>query len=198
MPRSWNYLNIEWLNKLRSLPEVEGRTKKKKISSADFSPADQLCLNVPVHLPRALRSFSEDRQFKTMVNKQGVNRVRPSSSLISVQGLYGLQNPLQRISGNSPTWKSRPHRLLGVRQATILLTHFISRAEFMHSAFTRMPGESYRRWFRSQLLYLCYVFRALISSLISVLIHQSSLKFAAVIAHILPSLSVVCVQAHSV
>ena len=31
---------------------------------------------------------------------------------------------------------------------------------------TRMPGESYRRRLRSLLLYLCYVFRALINSLV--------------------------------
>ena len=36
--------------------------------------------------------------------------------------------------------------------------------EFMH--LVRMPGESYRRRLRSMLLYLCYVFRALINSLV--------------------------------
>ena len=35
----------------------------------------------------------------------------------------------------------------------------------MYLAFTRLPGESYRRRLRSLLLYLCYVFRALINSL---------------------------------
>ena len=34
---------------------------------------------------------------------------------------------------------------------------------------TRMPGESYRRRLRSLLLYLCYVFRALINSLVCLL-----------------------------
>ena len=38
--------------------------------------------------------------------------------------------------------------------------------EFMYLVFTRMPGESYRRQLRSLLLYLCYVFRALINSLV--------------------------------
>ena len=33
--------------------------------------------------------------------------------------------------------------------------------EFMYLVFTRMPGESYRRWLRSLLLYLCYVFQVL-------------------------------------
>ena len=35
----------------------------------------------------------------------------------------------------------------------------------MYLVFTRMPGESYRMWLRS-LLYLCYVFRGLINSLV--------------------------------
>ena len=37
--------------------------------------------------------------------------------------------------------------------------------EFMYLVFTRMPGESYHRRLKSLLLYLCYVFRALINSL---------------------------------
>ena len=36
--------------------------------------------------------------------------------------------------------------------------------EFMY--LVRMPGESYGRRLRSMLLYLCYVFRALINSLV--------------------------------
>ena len=47
--------------------------------------------------------------------------------------------------------------------------------EFMYLVFTHMPGESYRRRLRSLLLYSCYVFRALINSLVSVLIlHERS------------------------
>ena len=38
--------------------------------------------------------------------------------------------------------------------------------EFMYPIFTRMLGKSYRRRLRSLLLYLCYVFRALINSLV--------------------------------
>ena len=38
--------------------------------------------------------------------------------------------------------------------------------EFMYLVFTRMPGESYRRRLGSSLLRLCYVFRALITSLV--------------------------------
>jgi len=39
--------------------------------------------------------------------------------------------------------------------------------EFMYLVFTHMPGESYRRRLRSLLLYLCYVFRALVNSPVS-------------------------------
>ena len=39
--------------------------------------------------------------------------------------------------------------------------------EFMYLVFTRVPGEIYRRRFRSLLLYLCDVFRALINSPVS-------------------------------
>ena len=38
--------------------------------------------------------------------------------------------------------------------------------EFMYLVFTRIPGESYRRWLRSLLLCVCDVFRALINSLV--------------------------------
>ena len=38
--------------------------------------------------------------------------------------------------------------------------------EFMYLVFTRVPGERYRRQLRSLLLYLCYVFRAIINSLV--------------------------------
>ena len=51
----------------------------------------------------------------------------------------------------------------------------------MYRAFTRMPGESYRRRLRSLLLYLCYVFRALINSLVRRLIHGYSDWFPSVI-----------------
>ena len=38
--------------------------------------------------------------------------------------------------------------------------------EFMYLVFTHMPGESYHRWLGSLLLYLCYVLRTLINSLV--------------------------------
>ena len=36
----------------------------------------------------------------------------------------------------------------------------------MSLVFTLMPGESYRKWLQSLLLYLCYVFQVLINSLV--------------------------------
>ena len=73
---------------------------------------------------------------------------------------------------------NNPHGLCG-RQATLNLKKlFINNnpfnpffedvplVEFMYLLFTRMPGESYRRRLSSLLLYLCYVFRALINSLV--------------------------------
>ena len=38
--------------------------------------------------------------------------------------------------------------------------------ELMYLVFIRRPGESYRRRFRSLMLYLRFVFRALINSLV--------------------------------
>ena len=45
-------------------------------------------------------------------------------------------------------------------------TEDVPLVEFTYLVFTRMPGESYRRRLRSLLLYLCYIFRALITSLV--------------------------------
>ena len=46
------------------------------------------------------------------------------------------------------------------------LSEDVPLVEFMHLVFTRMPGESNGRRLGSLLLYLCYVFRALINSLV--------------------------------
>ena len=48
----------------------------------------------------------------------------------------------------------------------LLLHEDVPLVEFMYLAFTRMPGDSYRRRFRSLLFYLCDVFGALINSLV--------------------------------
>ena len=42
----------------------------------------------------------------------------------------------------------------------------VPRVEFMYIVCTRMPGESNCRWLTSLLLYLCYIFWALINSLL--------------------------------
>ena len=47
-----------------------------------------------------------------------------------------------------------------------IVTEAVPLVEFMYLVFTRMPGESCHRWLRSLLLYLCYIFWALINSLV--------------------------------
>ena len=54
--------------------------------------------------------------------------------------------------------------LLMTLQACSEFIQFYPLVEFMDFVFTRRPGESYRRRLRSLLLYLCYVFPALINS----------------------------------
>ena len=51
------------------------------------------------------------------------------------------------------------------RSKVTLYPEDASVVKLMYLVFTCIPGESYRRRLRS-LLYLCYVFRALISSLV--------------------------------
>ena len=48
----------------------------------------------------------------------------------------------------------------------ILFFEDVPLVEFMYFIFTRMPGDSYCRRLRSLLLYLRYVFRPLINSLV--------------------------------
>ena len=48
----------------------------------------------------------------------------------------------------------------------IIIVEDVLLVKFTYLVFTRMPGESYRRRFRSLLLCLCYVFRALVNSLV--------------------------------
>ena len=48
----------------------------------------------------------------------------------------------------------------------LVFTRDVPLVEFMYLVFTRMPGESYHRRLWSLLLYLCYVFRALINSIV--------------------------------
>ena len=48
----------------------------------------------------------------------------------------------------------------------LVFTKDVPLADFMYTAFTCMPGESYHRRLRSLLLCLCGIFRALINSLV--------------------------------
>ena len=55
----------------------------------------------------------------------------------------------------------------GAQSARAESTHKdVPLVEFMYLVFTRIAGENYRRRFRSLLLYLCYVFGALINCLV--------------------------------
>ena len=56
--------------------------------------------------------------------------------------------------------------------------------EFMDLVLTRMPGDNYRRRLRSLLLYLCYVFRALLYSVVSIL-HERSGPLSVEISYII-------------
>ena len=65
-------------------------------------------------------------------------------------------------SSNHKSKSESPFKLYVIRRRK----EKVPLVEFMYLVFTRMPGESYRRRLRSLLLYLCYVFRALIISLV--------------------------------
>ena len=54
----------------------------------------------------------------------------------------------------------------GLSREVLTAVEDVLLVELMHLVFTRMPGESYRRRLKSLLLYLCYVFRALVISLV--------------------------------
>ena len=54
--------------------------------------------------------------------------------------------------------------------------------EFMSLVFIHLPGESYRSQLRSLLLYLGYIFRALINSLVGQFISHYSLTHLGAIA----------------
>ena len=81
-----------------------------------------------------------------------------------------LSQMIQVSAGNSILRYSASEALLlfDVEGLSVLFFLFeeVPLVEFMYLAFTRMPGESYRRWLRSLLLYFCYIFRTLINSLV--------------------------------
>ena len=63
---------------------------------------------------------------------------------------------------SSQIWnRTKPRALLQNQH-----TRDVPLVAFMYLVFTHMPDESYRRWLRSLLLYLCYLFWALINSLV--------------------------------
>ena len=55
---------------------------------------------------------------------------------------------------------------LNIEHIYIIFFEDVPLVEFIYLVFTRMSGESYRRRLMSLLLYLCYIIRALINSLI--------------------------------
>ena len=59
----------------------------------------------------------------------------------------------------------------------MLMTEDVPVVELMYLVFTRMPGESYRRPLGSFLLCLCDVFRALINSLVCLLLLTCFIMF---------------------
>ena len=77
---------------------------------------------------------------------------------------------------------------------TVTLTWhaYVPLVEFMYLVFTRMPGESYRWRLRSLLLYLCYVFRTLINSLVLIL-HLSYFTLLLLCSYVVKLLSYVVV-----
>ena len=86
----------------------------------------------------------------------------------SVQDLTSLSIALVTSLVNA--LKNKIYIKIYIKKEDISLVEFmyredVSLVEFMYLVFTRMPGESYRRRFRA-LLYSCYVFRALINSLL--------------------------------
>ena len=74
----------------------------------------------------------------------------------------------------------------GIQRYILRCTENVPLVEFMYLLFTRMPGASYRRQLRSLLLYLCYVFRSLINSLVWLFLFTS--VCSVVVEGIFPSL----------
>ena len=62
--------------------------------------------------------------------------------------------------------KCEVHFLYYINFVVVFTLEDVLLVEFMYLVFTPTPGESYRRRLRPLLLYLCYVFRALMNSLV--------------------------------
>ena len=90
------------------------------------------------------------------------------SCRINTQG-SSLALEIRNTSTTAKTWVTfgnSPGMHVNFYKVHKLNLKYILVVEFMYLVFTCMPSESYRRWFRSLLLYLCYVFWALINSLV--------------------------------
>ena len=84
---------------------------------------------------------------------------------MSARSIYFINPPVQSSPPNSLTvrvlWESSHYYYLIEKERM-----HVPLVEFTYLVFTHMPGESYRRRLRSLLLHLCFVFRALINSLV--------------------------------
>ena len=92
-------------------------------------------------------------------------RITPHSPTL-IDNIYTVSNIIVPATGTSDHFSvccalsvKTVKPLLNVHSLTVPV-------EFMSLVFICMPGEIYRRRLRSLLLYLCYVFRALIISLV--------------------------------
>ena len=72
----------------------------------------------------------------------------------------------QNTKGVAGVLLSSPSELLLIRADLLSSIEEVPEVEFMYFAFTRTPGESYRRRLRSFLSCLCDVSRALVISLV--------------------------------
>ena len=72
------------------------------------------------------------------------------------------------VESTKKRWRMKlmRRRKISSTHRPVRVSHEQQTVMWMYLVFTRMPGESYRRWLRSLLLYLCDVFRALINSLV--------------------------------
>ena len=68
--------------------------------------------------------------------------------------------------GGESNVEGKSKRLIGSFITAVRSYKCMAEVEFTYLVFTRMPGESCRRRLRSLLLCLCYVFLALINSLV--------------------------------
>ena len=87
-----------------------------------------------------------------------------------VESLSGRKKKLRMYWGGVFIWEKEENDVLGwgpFGKTTTTATENVPLMKFIYLVFfTSMPGENYRRRLRSLLLYVCYVHRALITSLV--------------------------------